>query len=239
MLDANNWPVDRNELLARVRTQMKRKRYADHLRGRIEESLELAVIDALTGLHNRRYMEVHLKSLTDAAKSSGRPLSVVVVDVDKFKIINDTHGHDAGDNVLREVARRLQRNTRGIDLACRLGGEEFVIVMPDTGMERARQVGERVRECIAGEPFQADQGVEVAVTASVGVATLERAGIRSLGCSSGPIARSMRPSAAGAIAWLQMPPNRGRSSLSPWKNRIPAHRLAASCKKWQNPGMWG
>ena len=165
-------PIDRNELLARVRTQMKRKRYADHLRGRIEESLELAVTDALTGLHNRRYMEVHLKSLTDAAKSSGRPLSVVVVDIDNFKTINDTHGHDAGDNVLRELARRLQRNTRGIDLACRLGGEEFVIVMPDTGMERARQVGERVRECIAGEPFQADQGVEVAVTASVGVATL-------------------------------------------------------------------
>ncbi len=165
-------PVDRNELLARVRTQMKRKRYADHLRGRLEESLELAVTDALTGLHNRRYMEVHLKALTDAAKSSGRPLSVVVVDVDKFKAINDTHGHDAGDNVLREMARRLQRNTRGIDLACRLGGEEFVIVMPDAGMERARQVGERVRECIAGEPFEADRGVVVAVTASVGVATL-------------------------------------------------------------------
>ena len=110
-------PVDRNELLARVRTQMKRKRYADHLRGRLEESLELAVMDALTGLHNRRYMEVHLKSLTDAAKTSGRPLSVVVVDVDNFKSVNDTHGHDAGDNVLREVARRLQRNTRGIDIA--------------------------------------------------------------------------------------------------------------------------
>jgi two-component system cell cycle response regulator len=165
-------PIDRNELLARVRTQMKRKRYADHLRGKLEESLELAVIDALTGLHNRRYMEVHLKSLTDAARASGRPLSVVVVDIDKFKSINDTHGHDAGDNVLREFARRLQSNTRGIDLACRLGGEEFVIIMPDTGMERARQVGERVRECIAGEPFPADQDVLVAVTASVGVATL-------------------------------------------------------------------
>jgi len=165
-------PVDRNELLARVRTQMKRKRYADHLRGRLEESLELAVLDALTGLHNRRYMEVHLKSLTEAAKESGRPLSVVVVDVDNFKSVNDTYGHDAGDNVLREFAKRMRRNTRGIDLACRLGGEEFVILMPDTGMERARQVGERVRECIAGEPFQADRGVEVSVTASVGIATL-------------------------------------------------------------------
>jgi two-component system cell cycle response regulator len=74
--------------------------------------------------------------------------------------------------VLREFAKRMRRNTRGIDLACRLGGEEFVILMPDTGMERARQVGERVRECIAGEPFQADRGVEVSVTASVGIATL-------------------------------------------------------------------
>jgi two-component system cell cycle response regulator len=165
-------PVDRNELLARVRTQMKRKRYADHLRGRLEESLELAVIDALTGLHNRRYMEVHLKALMDAARTGGSPLSVVVIDVDKFKSVNDTHGHDAGDNVLREVARRIQRNTRGIDLACRLGGEEFVIIMPDTGMERARQVGERVRECIADEVFQADQELQVSVTASVGVATL-------------------------------------------------------------------
>jgi two-component system cell cycle response regulator len=117
-------------------------------------------------------MEVHLKALTDAAKANGRPLSVVVIDVDNFKSVNDTHGHDAGDTVLREFARRIKRNTRGIDLACRLGGEEFIIIMPDTGMERARQVGERVRECIAGEPFQADHGIQVAVTASVGVATL-------------------------------------------------------------------
>jgi two-component system, cell cycle response regulator len=165
-------PVDHNELLARVRTQMKRKRYADHLRGRLEESLELAVMDALTGLHNRRYMEVHMKALMDAARTGGQPLSVVVIDVDRFKSVNDTHGHDAGDNVLREVARRIQRNTRGIDLACRLGGEEFVIIMPDTGTERARQVGERVRACIAGETFQADRELQVAVTASVGVATL-------------------------------------------------------------------
>jgi two-component system cell cycle response regulator len=100
---------------------------------------------------------------------------VVVIDVDRFKSVNDTHGHDAGDHVLREVARRIQRNTRGIDLACRLGGEEFVIVMPDTGMERARQVGERVRACIAGEDFEIERGLRVAVTASVGVATLGEA----------------------------------------------------------------
>jgi two-component system, cell cycle response regulator len=165
-------PIDRHELLARVRTQMRRKRHSDHLRDRLEESVELAATDALTGLHNRRSMEVHRKSLAEEARENGRPLSMLLADIDNFKSINDTHGHDAGDNVLREFATRLRRYTRGIDLACRLGGEEFVIIMPDTGLERAQQVGERLRECIATEPFQADVGTQVAVTASVGVATL-------------------------------------------------------------------
>ena len=149
-------PIDRNELLARVRTQIKRKRHSDHLRDRLEESVELAVTDALTGLHNRRYMETHLKALAEQARAAGRPLSVLLADIDNFKSINDTYGHDAGDNVLREFAARFRRNTRGIDLACRIGGEEFVVVMPDTALERACQVGERLRACIAGEPFQAN-----------------------------------------------------------------------------------
>ena len=150
-------PIDRNELLARVRTQIKRKRHSDHLRDRLEESVELALTDALTGLHNRRYMETHLKALTEQARAAGRPLSVLLADVDNFKAINDTYGHDAGDNVLRELAARFRRNIRNIDLACRIGGEEFVVVMPDTGLERACQVAERLRACIAGEPFQANR----------------------------------------------------------------------------------
>jgi len=168
-------PVDRNELLARVRTQIKRKRYADHLRGRLEESVELAVTDSLTGLHNRRYMETHLGTLVEQAKASGRPLSVLFADIDNFKSINDTYGHDAGDGVLREFAKRFRRNTRAIDLACRIGGEEFVIVMPETGPERAFYVAERLRECIAAEPFQAVPGTQVRITASVGIATLDGA----------------------------------------------------------------
>ena len=166
-------PIDRNELLARVRTQIRRKRHSDHLRERLDESVELAVTDALTGLNNRRYLETHLKRLFEEAKACGRPLSVLVADIDHFKSVNDSHGHDVGDKVLREFAQRLRRNTRGIDLACRLGGEEFVIVMPDTGLECARQVGERLRACIACEPFQIDLGTQIEVTASVGVATLE------------------------------------------------------------------
>jgi two-component system cell cycle response regulator len=167
-------PVDRNELQARVRTQIKRKRHSDYLRGRLEESIELAVTDALTGLHNRRYMETHLRLLAEQASDSGRPLSVVLVDIDNFKSVNDTYGHAVGDNVLREFATRFRRNTRAVDLACRIGGEEFVIVMPDTGLERACQVGERLRECIASEPFRTDCDTSLVITASVGIATLDK-----------------------------------------------------------------
>jgi len=166
-------PIERHELMARVRTQVKRKRHADLLKARLEESVEMAITDGLTGLHNRRYMEGHLKTLVAQSIQSGRSLSLLIADIDFFKSVNDTHGHDAGDNVLREFAQRFRRNTRGIDLACRLGGEEFVIIMPDTDLARAIQVGERLRATIAAEPFQVMPGQDLAVTASVGISTLE------------------------------------------------------------------
>ena len=166
-------PIERHELMARVRTQVKRKRHADLLKARLEESVEMAITDGLTGLHNRRYMEGHLKTLVAQSIHSGRSLSLLVADIDFFKSVNDTYGHDAGDNVLREFAQRFRRNTRGIDLACRLGGEEFVIIMPDTDLARAIQVGERLRATIAAEPFQISPGQNLVVTASVGISTLE------------------------------------------------------------------
>ncbi|MEQ1649566.1 MAG: PleD family two-component system response regulator [Hyphomicrobiaceae bacterium] len=169
--DYLNRPIDSMELLARVRTQITRKRHSDVLRNRIEESVEAAITDGLTGLNNRRYMETHLKSLMAHARANQKPLSILITDIDFFKRVNDTHGHDAGDAVLREFANRLRRNTRGIDLACRLGGEEFVIIMPDTELMRGYQVGERLRACIAAEPFRVNSEIELRVTASVGVAT--------------------------------------------------------------------
>jgi len=169
-------PIDRNEMLARVRTQIKRRRYTDFLRTRLEQSVEAAVTDPLTGLHNRRYMENHLRTLVEESLHKGRALSMLVADIDHFKQVNDRFGHDAGDVVLREFAARLKRSTRGIDLACRLGGEEFVVIMPDTDLEKACRVGERLREGMAGEPFKISQsGESIPVTASVGVACLEMA----------------------------------------------------------------
>ena len=168
-------PIDRHELLARVKTQIKRKRHSDFLRHRLAESVEMAITDALTGLHNRRYMESHLKTLVAESVRSGRPLSMLVADIDHFKNVNDTYGHDVGDTVLKEFSVRLKRNSRGVDLASRLGGEEFVIIMPDTDIARAYQVGERLRAFVAAENFTISGGKSIRVTASVGISTLERA----------------------------------------------------------------
>ncbi|MFN3659096.1 MAG: PleD family two-component system response regulator [Pseudolabrys sp.] len=166
-------PVDKNEMLARVRTQIKKKRYTERLRDNVQASIEMAITDALTGLFNRRYMETHLGTLTEQAASRGKPIAVMVLDIDYFKSINDTHGHDAGDDVLREFALRIRKSIRNIDLACRYGGEEFVIVMPETDMAVATMVAERLRRAIAGEAFPIQEGARrLDVTISIGIATL-------------------------------------------------------------------
>lgn len=165
-------PIDHNELMARVRTQIKRKRYADFLRNRLEESVELSITDPLTGLHNRHYLQAHLGRLVEDAVDGGRPLTILVADIDYFKRINDTYGHDVGDVVLQEFAERFRQNTRGIDLVCRIGGEEFMLVMPDVGVEAAEQIAERLRERIAERPFVVSSQLSVPITASVGLASM-------------------------------------------------------------------
>jgi two-component system cell cycle response regulator len=170
-------PVDKNELLARVRTQIRKKRYAERLRDNVQLSIEAAITDALTGLHNRRYIESHLATLVPQASARGKALSVLVLDIDFFKSINDTHGHDAGDDVLREFAVRVRKSIRGIDLAGRFGGEEFVVVMPDTDRGVAATVAERLRRKIAGEPFAIAKGSKtIPVTISIGLASREGSG---------------------------------------------------------------
>ncbi|HEY4273847.1 MAG TPA: PleD family two-component system response regulator, partial [Rhizomicrobium sp.] len=147
-------PVDKNELVARVRTQLRKKRYADRLRHNVQLSLEMAITDQLTGLHNRRYMSRHLDNLVASAKKNSKPIAFVIMDIDYFKSVNDTYGHDIGDEVLKEFASRIAANVRGIDLACRYGGEEFVVVMPDTDVDFAYSVSERLRHSIETTPFR-------------------------------------------------------------------------------------
>ena len=165
-------PVDRQELLARVNTQIKRWRYTEQLRSSVKASIELAVTDSLTGLYNRRYLETHLTSLIEHFINRGKSLAVLAVDVDFFKPINDTYGHDAGDKVLQELAVRIRENTRTIDLCCRTGGEEFVLVLPSTNMAAAHVIAERLRKSIASKLFTVGQTPAIPVTVSIGVAAL-------------------------------------------------------------------
>lgn len=165
-------PVDRNELLARTRTQIRRRRYHHKLRAMLQSSVSMAYTDALTGVYNRRYMNSHLDRKILEIADAGKPVSVMMFDIDHFKKVNDTHGHGAGDAVLKQLAARVVDNVRDFDMVARYGGEEFVVIMPTTTAEAAFMVAERLRKRIADTPFPIPGREEpLTVTISVGVAT--------------------------------------------------------------------
>ncbi|MGK7862942.1 PleD family two-component system response regulator [Falsiroseomonas sp. E2-1-a4] len=157
-------PVDPNELRARVRNQIRRKRYQERLRADLDRSLEMAVTDPLTGLRNRRYVRRHLEGVL---RNSGA--AVLLMDVDRFKLVNDTHGHAAGDVVLREVAERVRGHLRAADVVARYGGEEFMVVMSGAATEDGMLVAERLRAAIANVPIVAE-GITLNISMSIGVA---------------------------------------------------------------------
>ncbi len=170
-------PVDRNELLARTRTQIRRKRLQDRLRQNYHRSLSLALTDELTGLYNRRYVLAHLNELLARMAEGGTGTAVMMFDIDYFKQVNDRHGHSAGDDVLRELAERALRQVRSVDLVGRVGGEEFVVVMPETNLAGAAVVADRLRLAVADQPFLIHGGSEkLPVTISVGVAVTNDGG---------------------------------------------------------------
>ncbi|WP_420432083.1 PleD family two-component system response regulator [Hyphobacterium sp.] len=171
--DIVNRPIDRGELNARLRTQLRRKRYADTLRERLEDSLEMAVTDPLTELSNRRYISSRLQQAALMVSGGEMQASVMIADLDHFKRVNDTYGHEAGDAVLVEFAERLRNQLRAIDLAGRFGGEEFVVLMPEADLDDARIGAERLRAAIYDTPFRLpEDGGELDVTVSIGVAQI-------------------------------------------------------------------
>jgi two-component system, cell cycle response regulator len=164
-------PFDVSELIARIRSQLRRKRYSDRLRSNLRNGLKLAVIDPLTGIYNRRYASQHMNRVMERARETGGVYAVMMIDLDKFKSINDRFGHDAGDAVLREFSRRLQENIRGVDLVARFGGEEFFVAMPDVDQHAAAHAAERIRRAVEGAPVVLPGGAgQVNVTVSIGVA---------------------------------------------------------------------
>ncbi len=166
-------PIDANELLARVRIQVRRRRYQDRLRTNYERSLSMALTDVLTGVYNRRYAMRHMEGLMKRVADTGKPLSVIMCDLDRFKSVNDTYGHAAGDEVLKQFAQRAMQSMRNIDMVARFGGEEFVILLPDTEGENALKAAERLCKKVGNTPMavgDAPNG-ELTVTVSIGVAS--------------------------------------------------------------------
>ena len=164
-------PIDRHELTARARNQLRRKHYQDGLRANYRRSMTMAVTDSLTGLHNRHYVTGHVNRLMQRVARGGEPIAVLLLDIDHFKVVNDTCGHAAGDQVLVEFASRLTHALRGLDLPVRYGGEEFMVVMPDSDLDVAKVVAERLRALVANKPFTVPASeAPIDVTTSIGLA---------------------------------------------------------------------
>lgn len=182
-------PFEPEEMALRLTTQLARKQQADRLRASVKDGLRLAVTDPLTGLFNRRYALPHLARIAERAKASGRPFAVMVIDLDRFKSVNDRHGHAAGDAVLAAMAKRLTANLRAVDLIARIGGEEFLVVLPETGLAEATATAERLRARINTTPVPLPGGGgALSVSASIGLALSQDGG----GCVDALIARADR-----------------------------------------------
>jgi len=172
-LGANDYlikPADPSELLARVKIQARYHRYRDRLRGAYTESVSQAHTDALTGLFNRRYILRHIEQLRAHRRPDASPIALIMVDIDHFKAVNDTFGHDSGDLVLKEVAHRLGGNLRAGDVVARLGGEEFIVVLPSAEQSVALSVAERLRRAVADKLIALNGNNDpIPVTISLGV----------------------------------------------------------------------
>ena len=167
-------PYDYNELSARIKTQIRRKKYQEALKSNYQQSISMAITDGLTGLYNRHYLNVHLENMVRQSISNGKPLSLMILDMDHFKLVNDTYGHDMGDEVLKKISEIIIKTVRSADLAARFGGEEFVVLMPETDAGQAYDVAERLRKIIEANPFALINSTEsIHKTVSIGISVLD------------------------------------------------------------------
>jgi two-component system cell cycle response regulator len=176
-------PFDPMEMIVRLKSQIHRKQISDRLRDNVTDTLRLAVLDPLTGLYNRRYAQQHLEKISQRARETGKEFALMLLDIDNFKRVNDTYGHAGGDTVLAEFARRIQENLRGVDLISRLGGEEFLVAMPDTSEGQARIASERLRHVIETTPFSCEtipDGVDITVSIGVTLGTSQAPNVEKL-----------------------------------------------------------
>lgn len=168
--DLVDFGITTEEFALRLTTLIRRKRREDQLRASVQNGLRLAMIDPLTGLHNRRYALPQLAAMSECAMATGSLFAVMVIDLDRFKSVNDRLGHASGDAVLVEVARRLRLNLRTGDLLARIGGEEFLVALPDTTLDEARSAAGRLCHAIEEQEINLGFATNLKVTVSIGLA---------------------------------------------------------------------
>ncbi len=168
--DVVSCEVNQVELRARLLRQIVTKRREDALRAHIQSGLRMATTDPLTGLHNRRYATSRLTRIAELTRETGSAFALLMLDVDHFKLINDTYGHSVGDEVLKSIATKLHDNLRDSDLLARIGGEEFLIAMPDACHMIAMSTADRLRRTIETLPLiDPNTGTRLSVTMSIGM----------------------------------------------------------------------
>ncbi|KJV65918.1 MULTISPECIES: PleD family two-component system response regulator [Ehrlichia] len=172
-------PIDSNELIARVNVQVKRKRYQDALRINVDTSMTMAITDPLTGCYNRRYFDMHFHNMVNELLQKDKNLSLMILDIDHFKEVNDTFGHTVGDELLQQFKKRVSDNIRITDLLARFGGEEFVVILPDTTITTAEQVASRILSVIEQTPFKTSIG-DISKTVSIGVVEVHKSDINNI-----------------------------------------------------------
>ena len=173
------------EISLRIKALIRRKKQQDALRTVLHEGLHAALTDPLTGLYNRRYCDPHLAKVAEQARTSGRAFAVLMIDIDHFKAINDCYGHAAGDLALIALSHRLRENLRAIDTIARLGGEEFMVVMPRTSVRQARLAADRLRRIVNSRGFDIGHAhAAIPMTVSVGVAVSENEALQDCSVSA-------------------------------------------------------
>lgn len=166
-------PVDPSELIARISKQILRKRHHDTVNQNYLDHISMSVLDPLTKLHNRRYLDAYLNNLIKQSHDEDQDLTIIMIDLDNFKYINDTDGHASGDEILRQAAERITSNIRGSDLCVRYGGDEFIIALPNTNIAEGTVIAERILSSFRNKKFSLRDDIYVDCFCSIGVATMK------------------------------------------------------------------